>query len=277
MSKFLKQIRNNEARGPEVTPIAESLNAQQVLESVEGAERVSVAVAQNRLQACRKIRLMGSSAVPLLLSNGETSELAKDAYRALRTRLMRLQGMQGTRSVVVTSSIPGEGKTFTSLNLAVCCAQRSELRVLLVDADLRTRGLSSLLGFPSGPGLGEMLSGQAGFEEAVCSTDLPNLYTVAAGSSPIPSPELFAGDRWKEFIGWASESFKVILVDSPPILPLADFELLSHGCDGVLLVVRANNTQKETLQKAARHVESKKMLGVVFNANEGDGSQYYYY
>lgn len=277
MSKFLKQIRNNEARGPEATPPAESLNARQVLESIQGAERVSVAVAEDRLQSCRKIRLMGSSSVPLLSSNGETSELAKDAYRALRTRLMRLQGMQGTRSVVVTSSIPGEGKTFTSLNLAVCCAQRSELRVLLVDADLRTRGLSSLLGFPSGPGLGEMLSGQVGFEEAVCSTDLPNLYTVAAGSSPIPSPELFAGNRWKEFVGWASESFKVILIDSPPILPLADFELLSHSCDGVLLVVRANNTQKETLQKAARHVESKKMLGVVFNANEGDGGQYYYY
>ena len=276
MSKFLKQIRNTETRGAETAP-PEVLNAQQVLESVRGAERVSVAVADDRLQSCRKIRLMGSASVPLLMSNGESSELAKDAYRALRTRLLRLQGMQGTRSVVVTSSIPGEGKTFTSLNLAVCCAQRSELRVLLVDADLRTRGLSGLLGFPSGPGLGEMLSGQAGFEETVCSTDLPNLYTVAAGSSPIPSPELFAGSRWKEFIGWASESFKIILIDSPPILPLADFELLSHSCDGVLLVVRANNTQRETLQKAARHVESKKMLGVVFNADEGDGGQYYYY
>ena len=276
MSKFLKQIRNTEARGAETTP-SEVLNAQQVLESVHGAERVSVAVADDRLQSCRKIRLMGSASVPLLMSNSASSELAKDAYRALRTRLMRLQGMQGTRSVVVTSSIPGEGKTFTSLNLAVCCAQRSELRVLLVDADLRTRGLSGLLGFPSGPGLGEMLSGQAGFEQAVCGTDLPNLYTVAAGSSPIPSPELFAGSRWKEFIGWASESFKIILIDSPPILPLADFELLSHNCDGVLLVVRANRTQRETLQKAARHVESKKMLGVVFNSNEGDGGQYYYY
>ena len=276
MSKFLKQIRNTEARGAETTP-SEALNAQQVLESVSGAERVSVAVAADRLQSCRKIRLMGSATVPLLMSNGESSELAKDAYRALRTRLMRLQAMQGTRSLVVTSSIPSEGKTFTSINLAVCCAQRSELRVLLVDADLRTRGLSGLLGFPSGPGLGEVLSGQAGFEEAVCSTDLPNLYTVAAGSSPIPSPELFAGSRWKEFIGWASESFKIILIDSPPILPLADFELLSQSCDGVLLVVRANSTRRETLQKAVRHVESKKMLGVVFNSNDGEGGQYYYY
>jgi len=277
MSKFLKQIRNTETRGSDATPPAEALNAQQVLESVRGAERVSVAVATDRLQSCRKIRLMGSATVPLLASNGEQGELAKDAYRALRTRLMRLQGMQGSRSIVVTSSIQGEGKTFTSLNLAVCCAQRSELRVLLVDADLRTRGLSGMIGYPSGPGLGEMLAGQVGFEEAICSTDLPNLYTVAAGSSAIPSPELFANSRWKEFIGWASESFKMILVDSPPILPLADFELLSHSCDGVLLVVRANNTQRETLQKAARHVESKKILGIVFNADEGDGGQSYYY
>ncbi len=101
---------------------------------------------------------------------------------------------------------------------------------------------------------------------------------MPAGSPLIPPPELFAGPRWKELIGWSSECFKIILVDSPPILPLADFELIAAGCDGVLVLVRALSTERESLRKAVNLIDVKKLLGVVMNdiQNSSRDHDYHY-
>ena len=178
---------------------------------------------------------------------------------------------------MITSALAGEGKTLTALNLAQCCAQLHDQRVLLIDADLRTRGLTRLLGLPPGPGLSEVLSGQVQFEDAAMATDTANLYVVGAGGDNPSIAELFTVARWKEFMGWCGESFKLVLIDAPPILPLADFELISAESDGVLMIVLARKTQRGLLQKASAQVDPKKLLGVVFNAVDRSRQEKGYY
>src|SRR5260221_12985583 len=136
-------------------------------------------------------------------------------------------------SLVVTSAGQGDGKSLTVLNLALCFARIQHWPVLLVDADLRTQGVSLAMGRPFSAGLGKILQGECRYESAILRTDVPNLYVLPAGDAAVPAPELFSRPEWKEFIGWSSEGFKLVLVDSPPTLDLADFELIAAPCDGV--------------------------------------------
>ncbi len=275
MSKFFRETQKAQ-EGISGEGSAKNLNVGQLLENVKAVERVAAHVVESRLQHCRKIRLTHSSAGLLISQLDKPREAAVEAYWGLRTRLLRLQAAQGLRSVVISSATEREGKTLTAVNLAVSCAQLRDVRTLLVDGDLRTRGLSQVLGYPGSPGLAEVLEGRAQFEEAILSTDIPNLYALGAGEASVSPPELYAGTRWKEFIGWCSECFRIILVDSPPILPLVDFELMAAGCDGVLVVVRALSTQRELLQKATSVLDQKKLLGVVFNDTDNGRAGGYY-
>jgi protein-tyrosine kinase len=237
-----------------------------VKETVAAGERISTDLSVRRLEGCRKMRLPNSKNSAVILSGNEfTTTMAMESYKTLRTRLMRLQAAQGLRSIVMGSAVPGEGKTLTSLNLALTCAQLRDQRVLLIDGDLRTGGLTKLMEVPPGPGLSEVLAGKETFEGAMVMTDLPNLSVIGAGNHDTSPTELFAVARWKELLGWASETFQTILVDSPPILTFADFDLISAACDAVLVVVRAQHTPREILKKAAAQLEAKKLLGVVYN------------
>ncbi len=251
---------------------APELNVEQLVATVQQGEEVAKQVATTRLRETRMVKLPNPKDAPLLTRRDEAMAPAAESYRMLRTRLLRLQAAQGIRSVVLSSALPGEGKTLTTLNLALCCTQIPNLRVLIVDADFRTRGLSHLLGTPSGPGLSEILSGEATYEQAIMSTDLPNLCVLTGGGATKAPAELFATQRWKEFLGWASETFKLVLVDSPPILPLSDFELISAACDGVLLVIRGGRTNRELLRRASVQVDSRKLLGSVFNMSRESGN-----
>jgi protein-tyrosine kinase len=228
-----------------------------------------------RLRLCRKIHLPLEKLHRVQFANGNAQEPAEESYRALRTRLLRMRLAQGLRSVVITSSIQGEGKTLTSLNLALCCSQLNDMRVLLIDADIRTCGLSRALEALPGPGLADVLSGQCRPEEAILATDRPNLFLLSSGAPAMPAAELFANRRWQDFVAWCNETFSLTLVDSPPVLNLSDVELISAGCDGVLVVVRALYTKRQVLQKAAGQVDPKKLLGVIYNGGR-DGTHHKY-
>lgn len=198
---------------------------------------------------------------------------AAEAYRSLRTRLMRLQASKGIRSIMLTSSVPSEGKTLTALNLVLSCAQLGELRILLVDADLRSRGLTRLLEIPGRPGLSDVLSGKSSAEEVVLSTEHENLSVIAAGSTSNNPAELFANARWSEFIQWAKKSFGIMLIDAPPIHSLADAELIGAACDGALIVVKAFSTPRAMAQKCAARLDKKKLMGIVFNGLSSSGAE----
>jgi protein-tyrosine kinase len=203
-------------------------------------------------------------------------EAAEESYRGLRTRLMRMRLDRGLRSVVITSSVQGEGKTLTALNLALSCAQLHEMGILLIDGDVRTRGLTRTLGLPTGPGLSEVLAGECDPAKAILSTDSGNLFVLSSGQASLPPAELFASRHWQELLSWCKESFKLVLVDSPPVLNLADVELITAACDGVLMVVRAKHTRRDVLRNATRQIDAKKLLGVVYNATEKTNHNYRY-
>lgn len=232
----------------------------------------------NRPNECAGTRVLAGPAAPLILGNDGQFLKAADSYRALRTRLVRLMTSKDFRSVLISSPAPADGKTLTTMNLGLTFAKLEKQRVLLVDADLHTKGLSKLFEAYSGPSLNDLLQGHAAFESAVRSSDVPNLYVVTVGPESARTGEAFANNRWKEFMRWATESFDVVLVDAPPILALADFELISPGCDGTLLVVRALQTSREMLAKAVKLVDAKKFLGLVFNrSNPRTDDRYYGY
>jgi capsular exopolysaccharide synthesis family protein len=255
----------------------QDMDVKEMLESLKQGPASNMQAADTRLGQCRQVHVGNGNAARLVLHQGEASKAALEAYRGLRTRLMRAQAKTGLKSIAITSSLPGEGKTLTTMNLGLCYAQLPQQRVLVIDADLRTCGLTSMLDHPSTPGLAEVLAGDVTPDEAIVATNQKNLFVLPAGTVLSSPPELFIGSRWQEFMGHCSALFKVIIIDTPPILPLSDFELISAACDGVVMVVRAHHGQRETLQKTAGALDPKKLLGVVFNATDVSGKDYYGY
>lgn len=211
-----------------------------------------------------------------LLDENPMSAPAVEAYGSLRTRVMKLQASRGVRSLMLTSSVPAEGKTLTSLNLALSCAKLHNLRVLLVDGDLRSKGLSRLLKISDNPGLSELLCGAATAEKTVLQTEHENLFVLGAGMLCGQPTELFAKPLWSEFISWASQNYGIVIVDAPPIHSFSDAELISAGCDGILVVVRALSTSRELAQKCVGRMDKRKLMGIVFNGLPPSSKETYY-
>lgn len=276
MSKFF----NETIKARDLSYSTESIKNAAIEDYQEAAGAPKPAGVESRNNGLERSPRLATSVSRILETQFHGSDVldsARESYRALRTRLFRLRSANGTRSVVISSATQGEGKTFTSLNLAVCCAQLQNTKVLLIDGDIRSRGLSCALGSPEGRGLADVLAGECTAEQAVLSTELPNLYVMDSGNPSALPAELLAGTRWQELVAWCHQRFMITLVDSPPVLNLTDTELLTAACDGLLMVVRAQKTKREILQRAASQIDSKKLLGVVFNGAEGAQQQYPYY
>ena len=212
-----------------------------------------------------------------VLNGDKAAHYAMEAYRGLRTQLMRVQAAKELSAVVLSSAMPAEGKTTTILNLGLCYAQLHDSPVLLIDADLRTRRLSQFFENSAAPGLAEALSGLAKYEDVIQRTENPNLHILTAGTPAGSPPELFVGTAWTEFITRCKKQFKMILIDAPPVRPLADFELICAGCDGFMMVVRAYHTQRDLLQQIAGQIDPKKLIGIVLNSAEVSSKHDYYY
>jgi len=276
MSKFFNEtLKANQWAQQNVAN--QETDVHQMLESLKQRPASDGQLADARLSQCRQVHVGNGNAPRLILHQDKSSTAALEAYRGLRTRLMRAQAKTNMKSIAITSSLPGEGKTLTTMNLGLCYAQLPQQRVLIIDADLRTYGLTAMLDQPSTPGLAEVLAGDITPDEAILSTNQKNLFVLPAGTISSSPPELLTGTRWQEFLNRCSELFKVILIDTPPLHPLTDFELISAGCDGFIVVVRAHHGQREMLQNTARTLDTKKLLGVVFNATEVNVEHYYGY
>jgi capsular exopolysaccharide synthesis family protein len=276
MSKYFNDVQNADLWARKLTARAE-LDQDEVIEAVKKSVSSGPLIAESRLGEARRIHIGNGNGTPLVSCPDQSAKVALEAYRGLRTRLIRAQSSSGLRTIAITSSQPGEGKTLTVMNLGICYSQLPDQSVLLIDADLRTRGLSSLLGQTHIAGLSEILGGQATAADAVLATDQKNLFVLPAGSIPFSPPELFSSPRWIDFLGWCNETFKIVLIDTPPIVPLADFELINAACDGVVLVARARQTPRETLKKSVSSLDSKRLLGIVLNATEVGPKNHYGY
>jgi len=202
---------------------------------------------------------------PLLVAGLAPKSLAAEQYRQLRTRLAHAEGAQNLRTVLVTSPQKGEGKSITSANLALTMAQEMHRRVVIVEADLRKPSLRHLFGLPAGLGLAEYLSGAAELNEVMRFLPDHNLTVIDAGVSPANPAELLGSTAMRRLLDQLRSRFDRVILDTPPVLPLADVAVLAPLVDGALMVVRAGVTPKPAIENALRAFDSSRLLGVVLN------------
>jgi protein-tyrosine kinase len=189
-----------------------------------------------------------------------------EQFRSLRSRLCQLRASQPLRTILITSALAGEGKTFVTFNLAQAIVQQRDQRVLIIDADLRSSRLHRLLGAPHTPGLSEYLEGKADEIAVMQSSQDGNLYLVPGGAQVANPSELLANGRLKRLIDCMAPLFDWVIVDSPPCLPVTDANVAADCCDALLLVVKAYSTPAEIAQRAKEELRGKNVLGVVFNS-----------
>src|SRR5579862_749222 len=210
--------------------------------------------------------------------NPNLSVHGAEQFRTLRSRLYQLRATQPLRTLLVTSAIPGEGKTFVTANLAQAIVRQPDRRALIIDADLRCTRLHLPLGAPTSPGLSDYLRGEADEMAVIQHGQEGNLCFIAGGVEVTDPSELLSNGRLKKLLDRVAPIFDWVIVDSPPCVPVADASILANICDGVLLVVRAGTTPSEIAQRAREELKGKNVVGVVLNAVDESaayGSSYY--
>jgi protein-tyrosine kinase len=215
----------------------------------------------------------------ILLTQPETPEC--EQYRTLRTQLFHAAEKKPLQVVTITSTLAGEGKTSTVINLALSIAQSKEKRVLIIDGDLRRPNVATYLGVRAKAGLGEVLTGDIEPLDSIFTLDGYELYILPVSREAANPTELLSSERFAEMVTELRTYFDFILIDSPPVMPFADTRLLANHTDAVMLVVRAGLAPYETVEKAIEALPAGKMLGVVLNGaenvQEAGYYDYYYY
>ena len=214
-----------------------------------------------------------------LLDVDDSLETPAEEFRTLRTRLNHLQTLQPLHTIVVTSPSPGEGKTFTAVNLALAQAQLSENSVLLGDFDLRRPVVHNLFQIDRAPGLSDYLAGQCSLTEALRRLDGINLYLLPAGS-PVKNPlELLNLRQAKVLFEELPRNFNWAIFDTPPMLFSADANLLATLADGTILVVKIGSTTFDNVTRAMQSLCENNVLGIVANGARASElySKYTYY
>jgi protein-tyrosine kinase len=222
--------------------------------------------------------------LPALQSRSAFSE----QFRSLRSRLYEYRGFNKLKTVLVSSGMPKEGKTFVAANLALSLARYKNNRVLLIDGDLRRNSLHTLLGCAASPGLSTYLTGDATALEVMQRSDLEpdpnsdhppvlsNITFIAGGAGGDAAADLSGNSRFADLIRFVSPHFDWIIVDSSPVNVVSDAVNLAPACDGVLLVVRGGRTPYESAQRAQKEFATANLLGVVLNGVENVPHQAYY-
>ncbi|GAB6420494.1 CpsD/CapB family tyrosine-protein kinase [Bacillus luti] len=213
-----------------------------------------------------------------LITHQEPKSRITEQYRNIRTNIEFTSVDSRIRSIMVTSANPGEGKTTTVANLAVVFGQQGK-KVLVIGADLRKPSIQDLFAAHASNGLTNVLSGQTNVMQCIQKTDIENVYVMASGPIP-PNPAELLGNRvMDEVLLEAYNMFDIVLIDTPPVLAVTDAQILANKCDGVILVVRSERTEKDKIVKTNQILEkaSGNILGVVLNDKKEEQEQYGYY
>jgi capsular exopolysaccharide synthesis family protein len=216
------------------------------------------------------------SSGPTLLHNGVPPAFG-EAIRAVRTNVLFSSADEGVRMIVVTSAGPGEGKSMFSSNLSVSLAQAGQ-RVLHIDADMRRPRVHEIFEVSQEPGLSNLLVGDCKPSEAVRMTRVQNLCILPAGMIPPNPAELLGSKRCGEYFATLSEHFDWVIIDSPPVLAVSDASILANSATGVVFVVGADQTTRQTAKAAVDQLHSVQahVIGAVLNRADVEGNPYYY-
>lgn len=215
----------------------------------------------------------------VLFADPGSRQIGAEEFRTLRTHLSQMREKLPLQTVLVTSALPAEGKTFVAANLAQVFVQQRGKRALLIDGDLRLSRLHAMLGTTCSPGLSDYLRGKAEVSEVIQRGTPDNLFFIPGGE-PVTNPvELIGNGRLKGLLHRLAPLFDWIVIDSPPCVPLSDASVLADLCDGVLMVVLAGETPYDMAQKGGQQFREKRLLGVVLNhvSPQMSYSAHYYY
>lgn len=202
--------------------------------------------------------------------------LGAEKFRFLGVRLRQLQQARPLKKVLVTSSIAEEGKSLVSANLATTLARKKQQKILLIDGDLRRPVLGKQFGLGNLPGISEWLKGESLAVGNIYHLEGPGFWFMPAGRPPENPLELMQSGRLAGLFEQLSSWFDWIVVDSPPVLPLADTTVWARFADGLLLVTREGKTERKALQRGLKVLEHTPLLGVVLNScSNTDHSNYY--
>ena len=227
--------------------------------------------------------------LPALLERGP----AVEQFRSLRSRIYELRDLKPLKSILITSGMPQEGKSFVATNLAISLARNRNAKVLLIDGDMRRYTVHQLLGCEAEPGLADYLAGRSTIIEVMQRPDaasitaaagarvggLSSLTFIAGGNGGDRAADLSNNHRFGELMAAASPLFDWIIIDSSPVLPVSDAVNLARSCDGVLLIARGGVTEYTDAQRAQHEMKGANVLGFVLNAAERPAqvSSYYGY
>lgn len=205
----------------------------------------------------------------LLISDLPTFSLTTESFRTLRTNTQLNGGAKQVRIVSVTSCLAGEGKSMTAANLAASYAQQGK-RTLLIDANLRDPVLHKTFISPNRTGLSLYLTQPCSIDQVSLETRIADLFLIPAGPLLANHIELLSSPRFNELLQEALGQFDQIVIDTPPILPVTDAQIVSALCDGVLLVVKTGSVKPNELRHAKRMLEhaGANLLGVVLNGKK---------
>jgi capsular exopolysaccharide synthesis family protein len=226
----------------------------------------------------RLVIATSKEAVELVTQVRPQSQMA-ESYRALRTSLLLSNLGAPPKVIMITSALPQEGKTTTSINCAVVLAQKG-IRVLLIDADLRRPSIHKTLGMGPRSGLSNVLTGSATLQQAITrSPVLPNLSILPAGTPPPNPAELLASTNMRDMLEELRGQYDHIVVDTPPTLSVTDAVVLSPRTDAIVLVIRSGQTTKQALRRSRDILMqvNAKVSGVLLNAVDLSSPDYYYY
>ena len=216
-----------------------------------------------------------------LLLNVEGPSVEAEAYRHLRTSVLLSTPGRAPRTLLVTSSLPSEGKTTTVVNMATVLSQ-TDAKVLVIDADMRRPRLHNVFGMDHGAGLSSLLSSEITADELLSVVNRygeSNIYLLSSGPIPPNPAELLGSEQMRSLVARASAEFKYVIIDSPPIASFTDGVLISAIVDGVLLVVQGGKTSRQVVKRTRQmlHEIGAKVIGVVLNKIDLRSQEYYYY
>lgn len=216
---------------------------------------------------------------PTLVTLLKPQSFESEQFKMLRTNLLFPVSGKPPRTILVSSAVPGEGKSFVSANLAISIAQNIDEHVLLMDCDIRKPCLHQRFGFDDVPGLSEYLSQGKPLSSLILKTYLNKLSLLPAGRPPHNPAELLSSEPMTELVSEVKERYtdRYIIIDSPPPKYTSETSALARHVDGIVIVVSAGKTPRGLVEELVASIGKEKILGVVMNRFDYRGSRYYGY
>jgi len=212
---------------------------------------------------------------PTILDLKKTDQFYYELFKGLRAKVEYKIDVADLRVLAVTSAVAGEGKTLTAINLAASMAMTGRKRVLLLDMDLRKSSVGDALSIPPGPGLGDLLMGTAALGDILRSSAIRGLSVIPGGRTIASPADLLAGQKFRTLLRDFRGQFDLVVLDTPPVLPVPDALTVAEQVDSFILLFRLSHTPQQLFRQAVDEIGEQRILGVVLNGEAPKSNRYY--